>query len=217
MYFQCDGYAFHVVRRSNARRISMSVRPGADYVSLSVPLWVTKREAEQFIRQNLAWLSEHARKADQWKPSYERGEVHPCLGTFVTLGQQGVPAGKAFVSWRQKQLEEMVARLVRYWSSASKMNVRVRSIRYDHAVSRWGACAPRTAALTFSTNLACVPKLCVEYVVVHELCHLHHPDHSPAFHAEMTRLLPDWEDRKKKLNEFDPTPRPGTSGSDHRE
>ncbi|MBQ1859843.1 MAG: M48 family metallopeptidase [Clostridia bacterium] len=48
-----------------------------------------------------------------------------------------------------------------------------------------------------------MPPECVEYILVHELCHLHHPDHSPAFHAEMTALLPDWKERRKRLNRFD--------------
>ena len=55
--------------------------------------------------------------------------------------------------------------------------------------------------LTFNTGLVHADAECIEYVVVHEFCHFLHPDHSPAFHADMTRLMPDWKQRKKRLNE----------------
>jgi predicted metal-dependent hydrolase len=66
--------------------------------------------------------------------------------------------------------------------------------------ARWGSCAPKKAVLTFNTNLAFYPTPCIEYVVMHEFAHFIQPDHSPAYHALMTTLMPDWKARKAKLN-----------------
>lgn len=68
----------------------------------------------------------------------------------------------------------------------------------------WGSCRPSEGRLCFNTALARVPEECVEYVVYHEFCHFIHPNHSPAFHALMTRLLPDWKQRKTQLEKYAP-------------
>jgi predicted metal-dependent hydrolase len=53
--------------------------------------------------------------------------------------------------------------------------------------------------LTLNLELIKTPKECVEYVLVHELCHLLHHDHSPEFYKLLDRSLPDWMKRKHKL------------------
>jgi len=68
----------------------------------------------------------------------------------------------------------------------------------------WGLCRPSKGQLCFNTALARVPEECVEYVVYHEFCHFIHPDHSPRFHALMSRLLPDWKARKAALENYAP-------------
>lgn len=45
------------------------------------------------------------------------------------------------------------------------------------------------------------PMECTEYIMVHELAHLVQADHSPAFHAVVTEVMPDWKERKKRLRE----------------
>ena len=50
-----------------------------------------------------------------------------------------------------------------------------------------------------NTELAKAPIHCIDYVVVHELCHLLSPEHSPKFYRLLSRILPDWEKRKERL------------------
>lgn len=66
--------------------------------------------------------------------------------------------------------------------------------------SRWGSCLPQKRIVTLNTLLVCAPPEQVDYVVLHELCHLVHPDHSAAFHGLMTDLMPDWKERRRALN-----------------
>lgn len=81
------------------------------------------------------------------------------------------------------------------------MGVTWPEIKLRRMRSRWGSCNVSKRVLTFNTALVHAPRDCIEYVVTHEFCHFIHPNHSPAFHALMTELMPDWKARKKILND----------------
>lgn len=65
--------------------------------------------------------------------------------------------------------------------------------------SRWGSCAWGKGVVTLNRRLYFAPPECLEYVALHELCHLLVHDHSPRFHRLLDRLMPDWKTRKAKL------------------
>ena len=73
-------------------------------------------------------------------------------------------------------------------------------IKIRRMTSRWGSCQPYKEVVTLNSRLIETPLCCIEYVVMHEFCHFIHPDHSKAFHALMTRLMPDWKQRRQLLN-----------------
>lgn len=99
-----------------------------------------------------------------------------------------------------QRLEGLIRRMLPEWEA--RMGVKAGRICYREMVSRWGSCQPKTGNITLNLRLAGKCEACVEYVLVHELCHLIHPDHSPAFHAAMTRLMPDWRSRRAQLNDW---------------
>lgn len=73
-------------------------------------------------------------------------------------------------------------------------------LRTRRMTSRWGSCQPYRGVVTLNSRLIETPRCCIEYVVIHEFCHFIHTDHSKAFHALMTRLMPDWKQRRQLLN-----------------
>lgn len=66
--------------------------------------------------------------------------------------------------------------------------------------TEWGSCTKATRKMRFNLQLAKTPPECIEYVIVHEMSHLVELNHGPAFKALMDSRMPDWEDRKNKLN-----------------
>lgn len=76
-------------------------------------------------------------------------------------------------------------------------------IRFRRMKSRWGSCQPVRGVLTFNSALIHVPERCIEYVVLHELCHFIRPDHSPRFRVELDALMPDWRERQKEIRGYE--------------
>jgi len=65
--------------------------------------------------------------------------------------------------------------------------------------ARWGSTSPR-GRITLNPKLVKTPLSYIGYVVYRELCHLVEPHHGPAFYRLLRRLLPDWQERREKLN-----------------
>ena len=68
--------------------------------------------------------------------------------------------------------------------------------------SRWGSCSPK-GRITLNVKLIQVPKAYIDYVIFHELCHLQEPNHTPRFYELLGRVLPDWRERRERLNAFE--------------
>ena len=99
-------------------------------------------------------------------------------------------------AWRAA-VEAAAPSLVALWEPV--MGVRAGKIAYRNMTSRWGSCNPKTGRICLNIQLAKYPPECLEYVVVHELCHLLERGHGPRFKALMDTFLPDWRKRRAKL------------------
>ena len=81
-----------------------------------------------------------------------------------------------------------------------KYGVSLPKLRIRDMDTRWGSCLAKKGIITLNKRLLEAPHNCIEYVVMHEFCHLIHPNHSKNFYSFLTMLMPDWKERKKTLD-----------------
>jgi predicted metal-dependent hydrolase len=115
-----------------------------------------------------------------------------------------VPAGVPAAEVRERVIElyreaavEAIGSLIEV--HAARMGVAPPPFRVKHLRRRWGSCS-RAGRLNFNLRLAMAPPAELEYIVVHELCHLVRLDHSPAFWRTVERYLPDYDARRAALS-----------------
>ena len=99
--------------------------------------------------------------------------------------------------YRREAALHLAARVDHY---ASRLGVRPSRVSIRGQRSRWGSCSGK-GTVSLNWRLMMVPGELVDYVVVHELCHLRHMDHSPRFWAMVTDTIPDFRERRRRLNE----------------
>ena len=83
---------------------------------------------------------------------------------------------------------------------ADEMGVSYQSVTISSATTRWGSCTGDNR-LRFSYRLLYAPKPVIDYVIVHELCHTLHHDHSPRFWVAVESVIPDYKDKRKWLKD----------------
>jgi predicted metal-dependent hydrolase len=74
-------------------------------------------------------------------------------------------------------------------------------IRLQAMKVQWGSCSP-AGRITLNPNLVKAPRECIDYVLLHELCHLKHHNHSPKFYQSLDRHMPGWRILKQKLDDM---------------
>lgn len=159
-------------------------------VKLRAPRWVSDGALQNFARQKEAWIiekylmMEEKRKAEslQQDPDYVKD---PALE-------------QAYRRQAKARLEERAA----YF--ASRMGVSYQRISVRAAKTRWGSCSAK-GNLNFHWKLILMPPQVLDYVVVHELAHRKEMNHSPAFWAEVEKILPDYRERRKWLKTYGQT------------
>ncbi|KJS08976.1 MAG: metal-dependent hydrolase [Gammaproteobacteria bacterium BRH_c0] len=113
------------------------------------------------------------------------------------IEQGGIDAARAtferyYVDKGQERLQALVAHY------APKVGVQVAGIKVKEMGYRWASCG-KTGILNFHWKCMMAPPKIIDYIVVHELCHLRYRDHSDAFWNEVDKVMQDWRERKDWL------------------
>lgn len=105
---------------------------------------------------------------------------------------------KELKKWYKKQAKDYIFKRVEYYRNI--VDVSVTSVSIKSRKSQWGSC-DSNGDITFSWRLVMARPEAIDYVVVHELCHRRHMDHSRAFWQEVEHFMPDYEQQKQWLED----------------
>ncbi len=102
--------------------------------------------------------------------------------------------------WIKKKTLEIFMEITKETHRAfEKYGVPFPEMRIRKMVSKWGSCQPLKGIITLNSRLIEYPRVCIEYVVMHEFCHFIHPNHSKSFYILMSVMMPDWKHGKNLL------------------
>lgn len=161
------------VRRS--KRKSATIKITADMqIVVFVPLYVSDNEIEKMVISKSKWIDEHMLKVQSTID--ERSKLEK-----ITFEQ---------VKELADQAVEYIPKRVKYY--AEKENFVYNKITIKNLVSRWGSCSTK-GNLNFNCLLMLTPDYVIDYIVVHELCHLREMNHSEKFWAEVEKIMPDYQ------------------------
>jgi len=144
----------------------------------------------------------------QYRLKVENGSTKPAklLGRFLWVWVENrsdvVGAKKSVEAWYRQRAKEILGRYMdKSYAIASRHGVPEPAVLIRRMRRRWGSCS-QSGRITLNVDLVKVPVHCIEYVIMHELCHLKTHNHSKAFYSLLTRCQPDWRKRKAALDRF---------------
>ncbi len=222
-----DSLLFGLVRSARKTLGLYVYRDGS--VLVRAPLRAKMADIFIFLQQRWAWLQEKREQfADEPAPvplAYADGLRFLHLGQRYALRLQ--PSTRTQISLEGEELvvrmpplvlesQEEIEQAIRRWQRREALRVFPLRLAFCHEAmrelqlpfpalsvrrmrSRWGSCSSK-GAITLNLELIRMPPACIDYVIIHELCHLQEFHHGPAFYALQARFLPDWAERKALLN-----------------
>jgi predicted metal-dependent hydrolase len=119
-----------------------------------------------------------------------------CLDRKLVEKDGSVSAKSAFEHYYTSKGIDRIKQRVKYF--AEKVGVVPASVKIKDMSYRWASCS-KTDALTFHWKCMMAPPKIIDYIVVHELCHIHHRNHTDAFWNEVDKVMPDYRERKSWL------------------
>lgn len=217
------------VLESPSRTQKIVIKVYADCrVVVSTPLNTDDKTIIEAVKQRSRWIYKQLREFREQSRfitprQYKSGESHFYLGKQYQLKvihdgtkPQGVKLlrGKLEVNALDANLESIQSHLKQWYRSRAKVIFEVRlqrileqalwvgdkpEIRLVTMRTQWGNCSP-SGVLTLNPHLVKAPTICIDYVILHELCHLAEHNHSDRFYQLLTQVMPDWETIKERLD-----------------
>lgn len=220
----------YTLLRKKVKNLNLRVRPDSSIV-VSAPKRVSVCDIDSFVIRKIDFIeralnSIQSHKKESEQRHYVSGEGYRLEGKNLRLkvireNVNKVESDGVFLALyvndpenvllKEKLIKQYYAKQVRsvignildgYYEIFKKYDIVKPQLKFRTMKTRWGSCNSFKAIITINNLLIEAPMNCIEYVVMHELCHMIHPNHSQKFYAFLSMLMPDWKERKNLLNDF---------------
>lgn len=203
------------VVRSNRKSIALVIDSDANLI-VRAPYRAKESDIAGFVEKKRNWIASKQRQisgcAAKYSPlSLKNGEGLPYLGNIYIIKRDAVPSIRLsganillpagctkddVIAWMQGEAAGILAERVPLY--AGRMEVRYSSVKLSGAKTRWGSCSAKDK-LRFAWRLAMCPLPVIDYVVVHELCHVAHKNHGAVFWASVRAAFPNYKQQRDWL------------------
>ena len=171
------------VIRSARKSLGLEGRD-ANTVLARIPTRVSDRELKAFVENHRSWILE---KTEVMAEREEKRKSTPA------------PPPELLSKTDRMKIQLKIGKRVRHYCEA--MGVTVGYVTVKNQKTRWGSCSAK-GNVNFNYQLAFLPDELLDYVVIHELAHRRHMNHSRAFWAEVEKYCPDYLERREQLKEY---------------
>lgn len=138
----------------------------------------------------------------QYKLRIEMGKektVKLYRGQLIVIATKNENAQQILNEWYREKAKIIVGSLFNHLLKLHKeFNKYSPSLRLQKMNNRWGSCTP-AGKIIINSELIKAPKICIEYILIHELCHLAYPNHNKKFYNYLSSFMNDWSDIKNRL------------------
>jgi predicted metal-dependent hydrolase len=208
------------------KNVHLSVYPPAGRVRIAAPLRMSTDTIRVFAISKLDWIKQQQKKlqeqAREAPREYLERESHYVWGQryLLTIAEVDQPPvvelehnrmlltvrpgtnedkRQAIVeNWYREQLKTAVPSVIAKWEPL--MGVQAERFFVQRMKTKWGSCSPGTRSIRLNTELAKKPRICLEYIIVHEMAHLLEPTHNRHFIGLIDRFMPQWQFYRDELN-----------------
>lgn len=212
--------------RKSVKNLRVTIVPPDGEVRVTAPKLMPEALIRAFLADKADWIRTHAervRNAHANEPKqYASGETVKLFGQVyplcvlesqkkngvaldagrIVLSLKGVPSKEKreaiLNEWLRERLKAEIGHFLPLWSDYTGLVPSAWAVR--DMTSRWGSCNTKTKKINLNLQLVHYPLICLEYVILHELCHIKVHGHGTDFKALLDRYMPDWKARKKLLN-----------------
>jgi len=172
-----------------SKRRTMSLRVTEEGLVVRAPLRLPAAEIDRFVASKERWIAARVSEIEALRK--ERAAFEGMLG--------GAEAHARFAEECKARAKREIP--ARAWALAAAMGVRPVSVRVGSARTRWGSCNAK-GCINFSWRIIFADRDTIDYVIIHELAHLKHLNHSKAFWGVVARYMPDYGVQRAKLREL---------------
>ena len=220
-----DNLPIEIIRTKRRKTVSIQIIKGL--VKVIIPEQLSEARVKTLIQKRNPWIRKKLReqsKIIQPKPKeYVSGESFSYLGRNYRLkvivgtsNEVRLQSGYLEVELLKKSPEQKIRDLLFSWYKnralerltektnryAAIMGLTPKSVFIKDYKARWGSCFP-DGKISYNWRIIIAPHNIVDYVVVHELCHLKHPNHSPTYWRSVKRVIPEFADFRKWLRDHE--------------
>lgn len=188
----------YVLKRSARKTISVSIKSDNSII-VRCPQKTKIERVEQFLEEKRDWIEKHLNKNGQLNEQFSaviNGDAVLIKGEEVPFKvENGIQLKKFYVANFGEEFYGLLKDI------STRTNLAFSKVSFRDYKSRWGCCNAKKE-LTFNYKLLMLPKEIWAYVIVHELCHTRHMNHSAAFWNLVAAYLPDYNKSLKQIKQY---------------